>query len=177
MMNQRRLMKTAAKALTDIIIVFLAVILLINIAPLCFGLKPYAVMTGSMSPTIKTGSLILVKKCGWDGIQVNDIATFESNKNPGERFTHRVIGKNDEDKTFTTKGDASGAVDSVPATLDTLVGKVVFYPIPFLGYPVHLLSSLFAKIAVFIIIVLWAALEIEIYILTKNKKIRKRSSE
>jgi len=169
-MNQKKLMKTALRIIADIVIVFIILVLLINIIPYAFGLKPYAVLTGSMSPAIKTGSLILVEKTGFDDIYVNDIAAFESNKAPGKRFTHRIIEKNIEDRTFITKGDASAHQDVLPATEDTLIGKVVHLPIPLLGYPVYLLSSLFAKITVLVIIALWTAFEIEIYILRKHKK-------
>ena len=69
----------------------LAISLLLCIALMvCMGYKFMIVISGSMEPTLPTGSLIIVTPCDYDDLELNDIVTMQGS---GIYFTHRVVGK------------------------------------------------------------------------------------
>ena len=91
----------------------------------------YTVMSGSMSPTLKPGDLILVKQISPAAVEMDDIVTV---KYETEVFTHRVFEKKFEDGVylFKTKGDANEDPDTSWWNASQIMGKTVFV-IP-LGY-------------------------------------------
>jgi signal peptidase I len=91
----------------------------------------FAVKSGSMSPTFKKNSLLLVKKL--DEYQIGDIITYYpySFTNSTETITHRIQKKVEKDNLiyYQTKGDASTAVDPNLVPGHRIVGKVIkFFP-------------------------------------------------
>jgi signal peptidase len=91
----------------------------------------YTVMSGSMSPTLKPGDLILVKQISPAAVEMDDIVTV---KYETRVFTHRVFEKKFEDGIylFKTKGDANEDPDTSWWNASQIMGKTVFV-IP-LGY-------------------------------------------
>jgi len=94
-------------------------------------------MSGSMAPTISTGSVVVVKPIGLLQYKVGDIVTFKS---PDDRaikdnITHRIYKIEEEDGTryFVTKGDANDTPDVDLVKPEKLVGKA-YFSIPLLGY-------------------------------------------
>ena len=82
-----------------------------------FGYTAFNVVTGSMSPTLEIGDIIVVKID--DKIEKDDIITYYKDNN---FITHRVIEIDGED--IIARGDSNTSSDS-PITLDMVVGKVV----------------------------------------------------
>lgn len=119
------------------LIVFFSVMLFLSFykgqTPNIFGYEIKNVTSGSMEPTIKTGSLIVVKPITTDELQVNDIITFKDNENK-VLTTHRIVDViNDNDGLkFKTKGDANEVEDNGYIPSYAVVGKVIF-KISFLG--------------------------------------------
>ena len=110
--------------------------------PLLKGYKPLIVLSGSMEPTLKVGSVVLVHKVNPDDIRVGDIITFspsvDLNKpQPAEQTltTHRVVRINDGNgvRAFETKGDANNDFDAGQVSESSVVGKAGLC-IPYLGY-------------------------------------------
>lgn len=94
------------------------------------ALQTFLVQSGSMSPTIKTGDLIMVKP----GVSYNigDIITF--NNSNSQKVTHRIVNiksENNIEKIFT-KGDANKVWDDGYIFQNQIIGKVN-YQIPYLG--------------------------------------------
>lgn len=108
-----------------------------------FGLTPYAVLSGSMEPTYKTGSIIYVKKIDPAKVQEGDPITF--NLGGGVVATHRVFEKNTELEEFYTKGDANDFADASPVSYKNVIGKPVF-SLPYLGYLSNFVLSKQGKI-------------------------------
>ncbi|RZT66127.1 signal peptidase I [Leucobacter luti] len=100
---------------------------------LVFGLKPEIVVSGSMEPTIPTGSLLLVQETSAAEAEVGDIVTLERPRNGG-LVTHRITSIEQEytDWKITMRGDANAADDPQPYVTRT-VGAVVA-TIPGAGY-------------------------------------------
>ncbi|MBQ7547930.1 MAG: signal peptidase I [Clostridia bacterium] len=94
--------------------------------PSVFGYSFMQVATGSMEPTIQTGSLIIVRETGAENIQVGDVITFYSSDPliAGKPNTHRVVAVRQENgqPVFTTRGDAAQQDDPYPVYPAQLIG-------------------------------------------------------
>ena len=92
------------------------------------------VLTGSMTPKIPVGSVVIDRPVDPGTLHVGDVATYQKEPGKDEYITHRIL-KIDASKTpviFTFKGDANRGPDikAVPAT--AIRGKVWFH-VPYLG--------------------------------------------
>ena len=119
-----------AKALPCLAL-FLALLFLVG-----RGGRLLTVTSGSMSPKIPTGSLLLVRPVSFEGIQEGDVVTY-SLADGKTLITHRVVEKDAQRRNLTTKGDANETVDLVKVPASRVQGKVVF-SVPTLGYFLYL---------------------------------------
>lgn len=120
--------------ITTVMVVLLIIFAALLTVPKMLGGDTYVVMSGSMEPTHKTGSLIYTKKTvSADELQIGDVITFRLNGSTVA--THRItdISTDDGIYMFQTKGDANEAPDPNPVHEDNVIGKVMF-SIPYLGY-------------------------------------------
>lgn len=155
--------------LTAVIICVSIVAVSLTYIPLLLGYQMFSIKTGSMSPTIKIGSIVFVEPCRkLNEYSVGDIVTF-SDKQTNRSFTHRIVSINEADQSFNTKGDANKTEDPSPTSLDKAVGKVVFI-IPFVGRVTDALSSTVGKIVVAVVYIAWAAIEIELFLSERKKR-------
>lgn len=111
-------------------VIALAAVLLVGVR--IVGLTPYAVISGSMEPAYRVGSLIYVREAEPGDVRVGDPITFVLNQDLVVA-THRVTRIDDENRLFYTKGDNNEAPDAEPVRFENLLGKPVF-TIPCLGY-------------------------------------------
>lgn len=96
------------------------------------GHQFYTVLTGSMSPTINPGSLVVVKQVNPNSIKSGDIITF-GNSSDSSVTTHRVKDIITENGLkFITQGDANNVEDPMPLDSNLIIGKVVYF-IPIIG--------------------------------------------
>lgn len=104
-----------------------------------FSYFPTAIVTGSMSPDIAVGDVVIVRKVTPEEIELNDIIQFKVNH---ASITHRVIDYGEEEgrPVFKTKGDANANTDVDPVFYEQITGKVV-YVIPKAGWPTIWLRS------------------------------------
>ena len=108
----------------------------------------FIVLSGSMEPTIPTGSVVLVEAVSPE--QVNervdegDIITFSHARDIQQTTTHRVVEKQTGEISDTvrliTKGDNNPVRDSEPVLRGDVVGVVLFH-IPLLGYAIRMSDS------------------------------------
>ena len=94
------------------------------------GLRPLTVMSGSMEPSIKTGSVALIETnlTDFKDIEKGDIITFDI----GSSFvTHRAVDV--AEGGIVTKGDANNARDPWIVTDDNYYGKELF-SVPYIGF-------------------------------------------
>lgn len=96
------------------------------------GYTPYAIISGSMEPDYKVGSLVYVSKVDPYDISINSVITYVLNEE-GVVSTHRVVGIDKENQQFITKGDANKNIDSLPVHFNNVLGEVKF-SIPYLGF-------------------------------------------
>ncbi|RBI61724.1 signal peptidase I [halophilic archaeon] len=98
--------------------------------------ESYVVLSGSMSPVIHAGDVVVVRDVPAESIEKGDVITFEraSDARP-ERTTHRVVAVNHRggEPVFRTKGDANEDPDARPVPADDLVGRV-WFTLPYVGH-------------------------------------------
>jgi signal peptidase I len=127
-------------------------LLAVTIGPKFLPYQALVVRSGSMSPTIKTGSIVFYKKMNADKVKVGDVIVFDKPGQTNEKVTHRVfkISNGATGRYFTTKGDANGAPDSwrVPAVG---TGWVSAFHIPAIGYALAALQSTLARLLLLVI--------------------------
>lgn len=119
---------------------------LIAIAALCinvpkyFGYIPYIVLSGSMEPTIETGSIVYVDTHDTN-FNVGDVVTYRiaAGTDMENRVTHRVI-EIDENGYAITKGDANDNPDMNPVPPSDIVGKF-YLAVPKVGYVMAKIDS------------------------------------
>ncbi len=92
-----------------------------------FGYMPMTVKTNSMSPTFKKGDLVIIKEVDdLYKLKKGDVITFYTMVN-GTRIinTHRIteVNKEDNNISFTTKGDANDVEDSLAVSSGDVIGK------------------------------------------------------
>jgi len=100
----------------------------------------FIVQSGSMSPTIPAGSIVIVKP--QTTYVSGDIITFKIRdnanlKNPKTTVTHRImqVEKDGSSVVYTTKGDKNQSPDLLQPSSQLVLGKVLFH-IPWVGFPI-----------------------------------------
>lgn len=126
-------MKKIIKVLSKIVTV-LVLIYTITVVPVIFSYHPLVVLSGSMEPTIKVGSLIYYKEK--NDYNVNDIISFNIK---GQTVTHRIVDVLDDN--YITKGDANESNDLNPIKKDNIKGKVSNITINYIGYYLRFLND------------------------------------
>jgi signal peptidase len=115
-------------------LIALGILVVFSFIPFPGNYKIFTVQSGSMEPTIHTGSLIFVKPMA--DYNVDDIITRRTT-DPKITITHRIFSKEEINGqiAFETKGDANDASDGEKFTKEGIIGKKIIN-IPYLGYPV-----------------------------------------
>ncbi len=139
-------MKTTMKWISNMITLLLFVLLLIMVflvistkasggEPSLFGYQIKTVLSGSMEPEIKTGSIIAVTPAeDKTNFKKDDIITFV--QQDGQLVTHRIVeilGSGDH-LQYVTKGDNNKEVDSTPVLAENVVATYSGFTIPYVGY-------------------------------------------
>jgi signal peptidase I len=104
-------------------------------ALLVAGLRPVAVYSGSMVPTLRVGSIAIDRPVPASSVRVGDVITFWDPYVPNRLVTHRVVRIFHTPKgvVYRTKGDANAQRDPWTIRLPDRVGRVQF-SIPVAGY-------------------------------------------
>ena len=140
--------------ITGGLLLILVILLCIPLTiPRLFGCEIYHVISGSMEPSIPTGSVVYVKETEASEIQTDDVIAYYSSEDTGAIITHRVVQNRVVSGEFITKGDANDKEDVTPVSYERLIGKVVL-SIPFLGSVLTVISGTSGKIFVGCLIVI-----------------------
>lgn len=110
--------------------------------PQLFGYQLKSVLSGSMEPGIKTGSIIAVKPGGdMKRFKEGDVITFTDQEE--NLITHRVteVSKSGEHVMYTTKGDNNNAADMEPVLSDNVRAEYTGFTLPYIGYFINYAQS------------------------------------
>ena len=108
-----------------------------------FGLRPLAVLSGSMEPEYPVGSLTYIKRVDYKTLKPGDVITFMLDENT--LATHRIVevisDENDPSELrYRTRGDANSACDGSLVHRKNIVGTPVF-SVPKLGYVANFIQT------------------------------------
>lgn len=124
----------------------------ITIGPRLFPYQALVVRSGSMSPTIKTGSIVFYRPISAARVRKNDIIVFNEPGQANTKVTHRVyaVQNGSNGKYFLTKGDANGAPDPwhVPAVG---TGWKAVYWVPYVGYILFDIQSTYGRLLLLLV--------------------------
>lgn len=126
--------------------------LLAAAGPLAIGDRSFTVRSGSMTPAIETGDVLVTEPISPLAARVGDIVTFRDPEGSGKLFSHRVqaIRPAGEDVHFVTRGDANTSTEHWNVPADGSIGKVA-YRIPKIGYALVWTGTIPARIALIVI--------------------------
>lgn len=127
-------MKKFIKGIIIFIIIFVG-LALFALSHQIGGWRAFIVSSGSMEPTIQTGSLVVTRYTHPSHLKKDDIITFIAPTKEKPLVTHRIetILQKDALTTMTTRGDNNKTKDIWTLAGGSVVGKSMF-SIPYLGY-------------------------------------------
>jgi len=144
--SARRVMHTGATFLLWAALGLAIGLLAIVTLPNMFGYRSLTVVSGSMEPTLRTGSVVLDEVISPGEARPGDIVTFQDPLRP-RQLTHRLQKLRVEGDTFymVTLGDANDAPERWTIPADGRLGRVVAH-LPKLGYARAAMSTRYARL-------------------------------
>src|SRR5690606_9993103 len=124
-------------------VVLLALLAALVLVPRVLGWAPLTVLTGSMEPTIPTGSQVVVAPVDdVAALEVGDVITVMPFPDDPTLVTHRVVARTDtaDGPSFVTQGDANDVADAWEVTETQIRGEVRYW-LPVAGYVATALSG------------------------------------
>jgi signal peptidase len=115
------------------LLVGVGALLLVSLLPITGNVEIKIVKSGSMEPTIPTGSIVVVMPN--QAYKVGDVITFGKDTKTQIPTTHRIIAerKQGSQTYFTTRGDANEEQDPREIAASEVIGKVLAH-VPYVGY-------------------------------------------
>lgn len=131
-----RIAARVVKAVISTIVVLagLGLVALLVVVPRATGSTALTVLTGSMTPSIPSGSVVLVKPVDPLTLQPGDVITFQTEPGVQRFVTHRVV-RFQADTTppsYVTKGDANRGEDVDAVPIGAIRGEVWIH-VPYVG--------------------------------------------
>lgn len=157
--------------------IFALIIVFTVLVPRLIGAVPFTVVSGSMEPTIPTGSVVVSKHVEPETVAFHDVITYQLTSGEPLTVTHRVVGVDNIDgqTRFRTQGDANSSPDPEPVRPEQIRG-VVSYHVPLVGYlgqlvPMDLRENLATGLGV--LLIAYAAIVLMTSALTRKKTLTK----
>jgi signal peptidase I len=148
-MTPKKVLKITSNVITGLLFLLLIFMIFVVVSSKASGGEPNflgnqlkTVLSGSMEPTFKTGSIIAVKPVSdSSALKKNDIITYMQQDQ--SLVTHRIIEviKQGDQVMYKTKGDNNKDADTQPVLSQNVVAKYTGFTIPFLGYLIDFAKS------------------------------------
>ncbi len=170
-MEKRKRKGSVISTVSTIIVIIVVLLAVLLVGGRILGLKLYTVLSPSMEPTYRVGSVIYVKPVDPLTIEEGQAITFHLDGNTVA--THRVIEvvRDNDTVKFRTKGDANTSPDGTPVDFASVIGVPVFN-VPYLGYVVNYIQhppGLYVAAAVVVILLLLTILPDKSGVSSKGK--------
>src|SRR4051794_6432070 len=102
-----------------------------SLLPAAWGWTPQVILSGSMSPRVAVGDVLVTRSVAVDDLRQGQVITVADPDHPGRTRTHRFV-RVDSDGRLETKGDANEAADSTHVAPEDVHGVAVLR-IPYVG--------------------------------------------
>lgn len=143
--------KIISRTVTFILVVLLIITSFFTISsrlsggdPKIFSYRIMTVLSGSMEPSIQTGSIVAIQPIqDPTSLKVGQVVTYESPFKPGMLITHRIkeVRHTGIDLEFITQGDNNPSPDPRPIPASNIVGTYSDFTLPYVGYILSFLHS------------------------------------
>jgi signal peptidase I len=147
------LLKSIATITGSVVVI---VLLIATIGPRLLPYRTFTVLSGSMEPSIPTGSMIFDREIDAADLSRGDVVTFHPPGQPDKLVSHRIVRVEEtkQGSFLVTRGDANGVVDDwrIPAQ-----GRGLRYEfhVPYLGYVVGGLLTPVGRLVALTLAALW----------------------
>jgi signal peptidase I len=158
-MTAKKVWKITSNLITGLLFLLLIFMIFVVVSsklsggePNFLGYQLKTVLSGSMEPTFKTGSVIVVKPLeNPEKLKKDDVITFMVAQD--QLATHRIVEvfKNDNQVMYKTKGDNNNASDKDMVLSQNVVAKYTGITFPYLGYFMDFTKSKIGLAILFII--------------------------
>ena len=115
---------------------------------------PYAVLTGSMRPSLPEGTLVVVRPTRPESVGIGTLITYQIHSGQPTVVTHRVVAQSIDgngSRVFRTRGDANDVEDAGWVKPVQIKGEV-WYAVPQVGRAHALLSRQEHQLAVYVVV-------------------------
>lgn len=149
----------------------LIILYVIVCIPMIFGYRPVVVLSGSMNPSYKVGSVVYYKSIPSSELKVNDVVVFSPKVDDGRLVCHRIVEI--DGNYVVTKGDANKEVDATKTSVKDIYGKVAKYHIVYIGYYIQFINNhlyLAVLSAIFILVSEFLISNTEIFDIDRRKE-------
>ncbi len=119
----------AATVLGAAVTGYVGAAVLLTLAVPVLGWSSSVVVSGSMSPAVEVGDVVLAAPQPQEQLQAGDVVVLQTGTG---RLTHRLVGVTAAG--WQTQGDANPTPDSDPARPEQVLGRVVVV-VPAVGLP------------------------------------------
>ena len=138
MSRGRELLRALGNGLSvGVLLLVLGLGVLVIAVPAAVGGMPLTILTGSMSPGLPAGTLVVVRPVPAEQIRIGDVISYQLESGRPALVTHRVVARTTDASTgelrFTTQGDANNAPDAA-AVMPVQLRGAVWYSVPLLGW-------------------------------------------
>lgn len=140
------------------------------------GYQAYIITTNSMSPTINSGDVIIIKSVKKDDINKGDVITFSKET---EVITHRVVNISEnalKEKQYTTKGDNNNLEDEQTVCSEDIKGKLTIV-IPYLGRIINILENKIVFLIMMLMVLILCLYKINAQEKKENRREKKKIEE
>lgn len=155
-------------------VIAVAMLLLVSIFPITGNYKILVVQSGSMEPSIHTGSIVVVKPD--TDYKVGDIITFGANTKTQIPTTHRIVEIRLEEgqMVYKTRGDANNSEDIKEVSMKDIIGKV-YFSVPHAGYIVDFVKKPVGLILIIVLPSIFIVID-EVRKIIKEAKMMKKKN-
>ena len=143
----------------------------VGIVPMFFGFRTFVVVSGSMEPTIATGSIAITAPIPSQKLQVGDVIAFSPSSDAALPIIHRIVKVDERDgaRYVTTRGDANTS-DDAPLALPAK-GLLVIATVPLVGYAVYYAAQPFGTL-----VLVWVPLILLAVLWLKDRLVKSRQA-
>lgn len=138
-----------------------------------FGFRPLAILSGSMTPHINYGDLIVDRDVNAASLKKGDVITYSE----GQKIfvSHRIIDitQSSDGLYFKTQGDANNVADSALVSSKRVLGKCVMV-LPYVGYVSIFGSTIQGQIVLIMapIFLFFIVIEVKRFVKKRRKNFR-----
>lgn len=154
---------SAAAVIISCLVGFSVALAAIVTLPTVLGYTSMTVLSGSMTPVLRTGDVVVAKKIAPAAARPGDVVTFRAPDHRSKLLTHRIVRMRvlDGHSSFVTRGDANTGVERWIVPNDGRIARVDLR-VPKLGYVMNVAGSRFGHFGFLVIpALLLAAFELQ----------------